>query len=405
MPKSKGFSIAFAGDGQTLAAGPEKADGNTFIYAWEVETGKRLARIAVLPNHKVSVALSPDGKTIASWGEFDRRLPHGRENQNGEAQRTIQLWDVQSGKEIRRVSYDCGRVHKAAFSPDGRTLAAVNMLEWPARAKEGESCTINLWDLLSGTERCRYLVPRDSYFEIFSYTPDGQLWAAREENSKLQLWDGTTGKLLGSYRQPNCRFRSLSFRADGTILACGAEHSSAIRIWDARTGKVLNADVQGHSSPVTGLAFCAAAPVLMTVSHDGRLCTWETVTGNQLKRDIAEDGRSFGRYRLSPDGGYLTCRSRNRALGRACPIAVPYHPRITVTLRFLPMVANSPQILWASRFFCGNRKPAASSAVWHAAKAARAPLVFPQMDRSWLQRIRSNFPPVRVASRFWSGMP
>jgi WD40 repeat protein len=308
MPQSRGFSLAFSHDGKTLAAGPEDAKSNTSIYVWEMETAKQLARIEVLPNYMVSVALSPDGRTVASWGQVDSQLPGGHQHRMGEVERTIQLWDVQSGKEIRKVSYDCGRVSKVAFSPDGRTLAAVNMLEWPAKAKEGESCTINLWDLPSGKERCRYPVPRDSYFETFSYAADGHLSAAREENNNLQLWEGTTGKLLGSYRQPNCAFRCLSFRADGTILACGEEHSSAIRIWDVRSGKVLNADVQGHSSPVTGLAFCADDPALMTVSHEGRLCTWETARGTQLKSEMVEDTGSSGYYRPSPDGRYLTCQ-------------------------------------------------------------------------------------------------
>src|SRR5690242_3914959 len=69
------------------------------------------------------LAYSPDGKTLAS-GSFDR---------------TIKLWDVQTGKEKRTLTGHTYSVECVAYSPDGKTLASGSI-----------DRTIKLWDVQTG---------------------------------------------------------------------------------------------------------------------------------------------------------------------------------------------------------------------------------------------------------------
>jgi WD40 repeat protein len=59
-------------------------------------------------DHVLSVAFSPDGRLLAS----------------GSSDKTIKLWDVASGREVRTLTGHTGWVNSVAFSPDGRLLAS-----------------------------------------------------------------------------------------------------------------------------------------------------------------------------------------------------------------------------------------------------------------------------------------
>jgi WD40 repeat protein len=55
-----------------------------------------------------SVAFSPDGGTLAS----------------GDSDDMIRLWDVASGRVLRKLIGHSGLLWSVTFSPDGRTLAS-----------------------------------------------------------------------------------------------------------------------------------------------------------------------------------------------------------------------------------------------------------------------------------------
>jgi hypothetical protein len=57
-----------------------------------------------------SVSWSPDGKTLASVGEYG----------------TVKLWDVATGKEQATLKGHTGEVMSVSWSPDGKTLASAS---------------------------------------------------------------------------------------------------------------------------------------------------------------------------------------------------------------------------------------------------------------------------------------
>ena len=68
------------------------------------------------------LAYSPDGKVLATGGSRD-----------------VQLWDVRTGKELRRLARQPDLARRVAFSPDGKLLASA-----------GSDPVVRLWDPATG---------------------------------------------------------------------------------------------------------------------------------------------------------------------------------------------------------------------------------------------------------------
>jgi WD40 repeat protein len=86
---------------------------------WDVSSGKEIIR---LKGHEglvviVSLAFSPDGKTLASGSGPSSFMDSGE-------YKCIRLWDVATGKAIRAWGGHPDGVSSVAFSPDGKMLAS-----------------------------------------------------------------------------------------------------------------------------------------------------------------------------------------------------------------------------------------------------------------------------------------
>jgi hypothetical protein len=121
------YSVAFSPDGKRALSGSL----DKTMRLWEVDTGKELRRFESHKGWFFSVAFSPDGKQVLS-GNNDKKA---------------RLWtvDVQTGKELRRFEGHTGDVYGATFSPDGKRIASAS-----------DDKTLRLWDIQTGKELSRF---------------------------------------------------------------------------------------------------------------------------------------------------------------------------------------------------------------------------------------------------------
>src|SRR5262249_46518716 len=142
--------VAFSPDGKTLAAGGGKCSFKEHgeVKVWDLATLKERTFFREDAGSVVSVAFSPDGKTLAAGVyaySVNKLNPDAAVVGVGDGD--IRLWDVDTGRERVCLRENVRFVRAVAFSPDGKTLAAVHAV--------GHENQVGLWDLASGRVRAR----------------------------------------------------------------------------------------------------------------------------------------------------------------------------------------------------------------------------------------------------------
>ena len=211
---------AFTADGRTLATG--SVDGS--VRFWDVNAGREVRRIEAGKEGAAKVALSPDGNFLA-WvdGVKDLATHTGTENR-------VRLWDVRAGRELRQLAVSPNVTKQGiafgitdlAFSPDGKSLAT-----------GGCDTNARLWDVATGRERWRFPVPIVNLQLAFS--PDGKTLALAPLGPAVWLIDVASGKERVPDAGPSWGVFVLDVTPDGrTAVTAGR---ATIRLWDTATGR------------------------------------------------------------------------------------------------------------------------------------------------------------------------
>jgi WD40 repeat protein len=305
-PRSGVWSAVFSADDKVLALCESDGDETgqkMFVTAWDVETQKKRCSFEMPHESESYAALSPDGKFLVSWGrrEYRGRGPNPKPDLN----RTLLLWDVATGKEVRQIKVDSDSHKKVAFSPDGKQLAVL--------APDAE---LTFYELETG-KRLRGLAARsdgshDGRRGMIRYSPDGKLVLVGRGDGSVQLWETATGKRLRLPEGPDCSLQSVAFLADGKVLACGNKGQS-ICLWEVTTGALLSPR-GGHTGAVNAVYFLADGKTVLSVGPD-RSRLWDSDTGKERRNElpVAQEEQWVGGvsgFVLSPDGKYMTTLSR-----------------------------------------------------------------------------------------------
>ena len=189
-------SVAISPDGKTLASGSY----DKTIKLWNLETGQleHTFREHSDRGHSdivYSVAISPDGQTLAS----------------GSGDKTIKLWNLETRQLENTLTGHDGNVYSVAISPDESTLASGS----------GDG-TIKLWNLETGNLQHTLTGHDDPVYSV-AISPDGKTLASGSGDGIIKLWNLETGKLPHTLTGHSGILDSLAISPDGKTLASGSK--------------------------------------------------------------------------------------------------------------------------------------------------------------------------------------
>ncbi len=257
----------FSPDGKIVAVpGGRIGDTGDFPIAFmDIGSGKTIRELRGHPGPIESIDFSPDGRFLLSSAR----------------DKTIRLWDVATGAELRRIGDDHGRPRLtfdagfyspayAAFSPVGGRFASVlpysGIQIWRTDRREevdriqgignwmmpwlndvGMKIDVvmhlmsnNGWLNRSQKKALEWLYDHSIAPYSVTFSPDGSIIAASRFPEGIQLWDAAAGRpirLLKTGR--NSLILESRFTPDGRVIAaCNLFFDNVLRLWDVASGEL-----------------------------------------------------------------------------------------------------------------------------------------------------------------------
>jgi WD40 repeat protein len=152
-------SLAWSPDGKTLVA----ANVSQTVSRWQAASGAPLPELRVdQPRELVSAVFAPDGRMIATAGNDEM----------------VRLWDSETGKELQQMAACDGATCRVVFSPDGRTLAVLDL-------PRGRVIII---EVSTGAKRCE-VESLLSGLHSAAFSPDSRTLITGHDDGTALVWD------------------------------------------------------------------------------------------------------------------------------------------------------------------------------------------------------------------------
>jgi len=276
-------SIAIDAQGFLLVSG---SDDKT-IRLWNLQTGQLLHKFLGHTAEVYGIAISADGRRVISGGD----------------DRTILVWNLQKRTITDRFysysgspySHRDGAIFSVAISPDGETVASGSA-----------DHTIKIWNQRNGELLYKLHEHLDRVFcvtyskvnNICREKNYGQIFASCSADGAIKIWQVGCGKSLKTLRGHSGGVYSVAFSSDGEAIASGGADKT-IKLWDVATGELVNV-FEGHSQAVLSVVISRDDGILASGSIDGTVKLWSLQTGKLL-----DSLCGYHPVQFSPDGKTL----------------------------------------------------------------------------------------------------
>jgi WD40 repeat protein len=255
------MSALFSPDGaRALAAGEDK-----IIRLWDLKDGHLIREFKGHDEWVFSLAFSPDGRIVYSTSGGPDAWRDGKDS-------AVRAWDVETGRELRKLEGHKGRVMSVDVSPDGRQVLS------------GGDTRVILWDASNGNVIRRF-EGHNGLVSRVSFLPDGKRVLSSSFDKTIRLWDLTTGKEIHSFTGHSNEVLWFAASSDGRHLLSSDFGAHELRLWDLNSREQIDQVDLGKISPTRG-----------SISSDNRFAVWPGTEGSLFVFELSpEPAKSVAR--------------------------------------------------------------------------------------------------------------
>ncbi|BCU13200.1 nSTAND1 domain-containing NTPase [Microcystis aeruginosa] len=337
-------SLAFSPDGKTIASGGQEKS----IKLWKIE-GYQQQSFKIDTTSISDASLAEDGKILV-WGNADRQVklfdlesgeikligehinniptatsdgksidpvsvaisPDGKMIASAINDKIVKLWSVE-GVLLKTFDQYQNLINGLAFSPDGKILATTS------------DKTLNLWSV--DDEILLKIFEGSHALTSVTFSPNGKtiavgggyndntvkLWnidQQRESQSSIDKnqWSIDYLKDLQTFRGHIDGVGKVVFSPDGTMIAaCSWDRD--VKLWKISTGEMTT--FQGHSATVSSVAFSPDSQTIASASRDGTVKLWG-IDGKELGSFTQNNNEWVISVSFIPDGKIISVGKNSR---------------------------------------------------------------------------------------------
>lgn len=202
-----------------------------------------------------TIQYSPDGKYLASAGR----------------DKSIILWQLATGRQIRSFLGHSSTINTIAFSPDGTKLVS-----------GGSDNIAIVWEVNTG-EVIHKFTDHIERITSVQFSPDGSLIASGGYDDSVLVWQSQNGKVVQKIAANSDKGLgygvSVSFSPDGKSIAVGNDNKTT-EVWNLATGakiKSLRYEPDGWSGGSANKSILLESALYMASNHAG-IYQWNTTT-------------------------------------------------------------------------------------------------------------------------------
>jgi WD40 repeat protein len=164
---------------------------------------------------------------------------------SGSSDRTLRVWNLETGALVRTIRGHQDRVATVAISDDGgRALSG------------GGRQPLRLWDIGTGSLLRTIGAHRQDVTSV-ALSADGRRAVTASKHGQLRIWDLDRGRSIRTIKAHDDRVTQVVYGKGGTrIISASADET--VRVWDTESGEQLHV-LEGHKMAVRSVA----------ASHDG----------------------------------------------------------------------------------------------------------------------------------------
>ncbi len=271
--------ILFTPSGERLVS---CSDDKT-IKIWDVKSGKELRTLVGHQGDVLSIALNKGGTTIFSGGD--------------KKEKKVIFWSTVTGEKTGELGGFEGGISAIKFSPFGNRIAVLESMS-------GFQTRVSIWDEALSAKRFDLKLPADFYAQTIAFHPGnnhlvvGGKYLKKAKDKNVFIFDSSTGEELQQVKGTSSSITQLYYSRIGSKLAVVGTN---IQIYSTLGEYTLQNDIPVNGSHA--MFYDKDRKIIFSKGND--LYKWDLATNTQLDKVVNGHNKAIGAVNITLDEKYF----------------------------------------------------------------------------------------------------